>query len=1156
MVDELSARISEFLRDPESFTAHWMHDLAKDMTPTQRETALETFRRVQHGAWQCTWPADRDGLRINVLVVDNLPWREVMQIAQDQWKDLLENEPISVRFCQFVPGMRSVDPAQWRCRQVSSTGGLSDEPQLVPWGHIDIILQDIYLGQGQPLGQELANDYFEVAPQAMVFLLTAMELEVLATTGVARKADRTVSKRHVLGFLWEYYCRFKELFGELLWPAWCASAGVQSGLASTANLRHLFGSLRKWHFEPEILFHGYALPEMTEHAHRHTAGLWQLAQDVLVPLLDGPRQVQPGVSLTSEERILLCLGIWMHDIGHVGDDDFTDSVSIRALHGSISDRRLLRDPDSLALGWLRNLCDGPCSSPLNGSDSRLMKANFKGDCSGAMGTLCALRRVGILARYHQQSAPMNHEAALGIISVGKPISPACRVRLYVDDIGSWRENADALETLKQWLCTERTTPDEVAWAANTVRVLEDFKDESLNRLEPLLRLLDALHLHECRVGSASRLATMRRYLKVRESSVEKRITKLECLLDQHGVHDEPGMAWHAELEELYYYRQLLQMQGIHHWIHRSVTGTRVEAVGQKLALVFTLSQKVLLEWDQMVGVSCPADDPRDHWASHVWEEFIKTELKHVRDCAPIKALGLDGAGFYKYRVDDKPDTILPMSGPGSPGPVARQRTRAPKNMGFSDRLPSRLFLDCDPGVDDALAIAIAAAAWGEIDISTTAGNVSVAQTLHNARLTAAFVKKAHPSVSFKFFRGASASLHGDAPGAASVHGRDGLGDVPLNLQDEEVRSAIPDTRRPISSIQRIIGLAARGQDSTQFVFTGPLTNLALALLESPVPDNVIKGLGRVIVMGGAFGDFGNITPGAEFNFYFDPAAVAVVLRFYEDFQRRHPKDPDDKAYPGLYFVPLNATERVQLFNAWIAPRKRLDQQGEATKEPLPLGGWMHSVLQKYFLFHSRAVRRLDFSRIGPSSPAISTSKMPVPDAMLSQLNFLDSNAYTRFRKDMEGLQRLGQGTSSKLNQLRFCHLHDPLAVWIAQQSSDKASRWFHEVRAAVHHGEGGLRGAVQLVGDPKLRRKPELTENEYQIGASVHYLDPTLFPVAEYANFLAALFDACQWEWADRDSGTRDPDPWATCGPEVLTGASAHQSFAQWLAEVTPSTAP
>ena len=56
---------------------------------------------------------------------------------------------------------------------------------------------------------------------------------------------------------------------------------------------------------------------------------------------------------------------------------------------------------------------------------------------------------------------------------------------------------------------------------------------------------------------------------------------------------------------------------------------------------------------------------------------------------------------------------------------------------------------------------------------------------------------------------------------------------------------------------------------------GPCSNLALAVLKAP---DIVPLIKRVIFMGGSFFKPGNVTPTAEFNWWFDPEAARIVVR--------------------------------------------------------------------------------------------------------------------------------------------------------------------------------------------------------------------------------------------------------------------------------------
>src|SRR6201994_2733548 len=91
-------------------------------------------------------------------------------------------------------------------------------------------------------------------------------------------------------------------------------------------------------------------------------------------------------------------------------------------------------------------------------------------------------------------------------------------------------------------------------------------------------------------------------------------------------------------------------------------------------------------------------------------------------------------------------------------------------------MSATIILDCDPGIDDALAIAFAAGspAIDLVGITTVAGNVGLAKTTANALAVAGFVGLDVPVTP-----GAAVPLVRPAIDAGHVHGDSGLGGAVL-----------------------------------------------------------------------------------------------------------------------------------------------------------------------------------------------------------------------------------------------------------------------------------------------------------------------------------------------------------------------------------------
>ena len=176
-----------------------------------------------------------------------------------------------------------------------------------------------------------------------------------------------------------------------------------------------------------------------------------------------------------------------------------------------------------------------------------------------------------------------------------------------------------------------------------------------------------------------------------------------------------------------------------------------------------------------------------------------------------------------------------------------------------------LIIDCDPGVDDAVALMLAfgSEAFELLAITAVGGNVPVEKTARNARILRQIAGREEVPV----FMGADRPLRREPAGAGEFHGVEGLGD----MAPFEPDAPCADGHAVDAIIELVMSRAAR---SVALAVLGPLTNLALALRKEPA---LAERLGPVAVMGGARSEGGNITASAEFNIWADPEAAAEVL---------------------------------------------------------------------------------------------------------------------------------------------------------------------------------------------------------------------------------------------------------------------------------------
>jgi purine nucleosidase len=178
----------------------------------------------------------------------------------------------------------------------------------------------------------------------------------------------------------------------------------------------------------------------------------------------------------------------------------------------------------------------------------------------------------------------------------------------------------------------------------------------------------------------------------------------------------------------------------------------------------------------------------------------------------------------------------------------------------------RIILDCDPGRDDALAIAMVLASSAEIElagITAVAGNVPLALTYRNAR----FICDLCGFPGMPVHAGADGPLTRQPVTGTRAHGDSGLEGLEVNMPPVSVESG-----GAVAFMNET--LRAAKDDEITLVAIGPLTNLAILAAESP---KVLPKIRQIVVMGGASRAGGNVTPSAEFNVYADPHAAARVL---------------------------------------------------------------------------------------------------------------------------------------------------------------------------------------------------------------------------------------------------------------------------------------
>jgi purine nucleosidase len=210
-------------------------------------------------------------------------------------------------------------------------------------------------------------------------------------------------------------------------------------------------------------------------------------------------------------------------------------------------------------------------------------------------------------------------------------------------------------------------------------------------------------------------------------------------------------------------------------------------------------------------------------------------------------------------------------------------------------MPTRIIIDTDPGVDDALAILLALAS-PEIQLealTTTQGNVTLEKATRNALSVLELACAGHIPVA----RGSLLPLVQPLRASAAVHGESGIGN-----------SRLPGPRTgPVAqhAVDYLIERVLAEPNELSIFPIGPLTNIAMAIRKEPLFTKSVK---ELVIMGGAILEHGNVTPQAEFNIYVDPHAAHIVF---------HSGMP-------ITLIPLDVTHRCLLKHEHVERLMKID----------------------------------------------------------------------------------------------------------------------------------------------------------------------------------------------------------------------------------------
>ena len=227
----------------------------------------------------------------------------------------------------------------------------------------------------------------------------------------------------------------------------------------------------------------------------------------------------------------------------------------------------------------------------------------------------------------------------------------------------------------------------------------------------------------------------------------------------------------------------------------------------------------------------------------------------------------------------------------------------------------KIIIDCDPGIDDSLAIMLALTS-PEIEvlgITIVCGNSPVEMGFENAKK----ILKQMNRLDVPVYMGEPRPLKRDYVNALDTHGADGLG--------ESFLPEVPGYQQEIGAVDFLS--KALIKEKVSVIVLGPMTNLARLIQKAPAAFDQIE---ELVSMGGSFKSHGNCSPVAEYNYWCDPDAAALV---YDTLHQNGKM---------IHMIGLDVTRKIVLTPTLLEYICRLNKE---------TGEFIRKITKFYFDFH-------------------------------------------------------------------------------------------------------------------------------------------------------------------------------------------------------------